>query len=67
MEEKLVTLAAELREAVRYLSGMLEDIEAGVYTAEDAVNDHDALTGSSPLGLVFALGEFADTYDGGDE
>ena len=67
MEKKLEALHAELWNAVQYLMGMIQDIDAGNYSRMDAVADLDALQGSKPLGFMFALGEFADTYDGGDE
>lgn len=59
MSEELESLAASLRGAVRYLSGMLADIEAGNYTPEAAAADYDAITGSEAFGFVSDLDTYA--------
>ena len=63
MNEELETLAESVRHAVRYLSGMLQDIESGTYTREDAAADLDAITGSESFGFIGDL----DTYANGGE
>lgn len=62
--ELLERLRAELRQQVHYLRGMLEDIEAGTYSSDDARTDFEHLTGGSPLsGLLDDL----ETYGDADE
>lgn len=63
MGEELQTLAASLRHAIHYLTGMVADIEAGTYTRESAAADLDAITGSESFGFVGDL----DTYANGGE
>ena len=63
MGEELETLAASLRHAIHYLTGIVADIDAGTYTREDAATDLDAITGSESFGFVGDL----DTYANGGE
>lgn len=58
------SLRAELQAQVHYLRGMLEDIEAGTYSTDDARNDFEHLTGGAPLsGLLADLEAYALTED----
>lgn len=58
--ELLDSLRAELRSQIHYLRGMLEDIEAGRYSTDDARNDFEHLTGGAPLsGLLADLEAYA--------
>lgn len=62
--ELLEGLRAELRNQIHYLRGMLDDIEAGNYSTEDARNDFEHLTGGAPLsGLLADLEAYALTED----
>lgn len=59
MQEQLETLRGSLAAAVRYLSGMIADIDAGTYTPDDATADLDALTGSEAFGFIGDLDTLA--------
>lgn len=59
MNQPLKDLRDSLADAVRYLSGIVEDIDAGTYTPEAAATDLDALEGSDALGFMFALDYYA--------
>lgn len=61
MEEQLETLRGSLAAAVRYLSGIISDIDAGIYTRDDAGADYDHVTGSEAFGFIADL----DTYASG--
>lgn len=63
MSEELESLADSLRGAVRYLGGILEEIDAGTYTRDAAALDVEALTGSETLGYLFDLERYADSEE----
>jgi hypothetical protein len=67
MNQPLEDLKESLTDAVRYLSGILEDITAGTYTPELAAADRDALEGSDSLGFMFALDYYANNPKGDTE
>ncbi len=60
MEEQLETLRGSLAAAVRYLSGIVADIDAGTYTRDAAAADYDAVTGSEAFGFIADLENYAD-------
>lgn len=64
MNEQLETLRGSLAAAVRYLSGIIADIDAGTYTRGAAVADYDAVTGSEAFGFIADLDIYA---SGGDD
>jgi len=62
--ELLDSLRTEIQAQVHYLRGMLEDIEAGTYSSDDARTDFEHLTGGAPLSAFLSDLE---TYGDADE
>ena len=61
MEDRIETLRDTIRQAQRYLGGIMDDLDAGDYGPTEAAEDLEALTGNSPVlsHVIDAIGEVA--------